>query len=82
MSTVTTQTPRTSRADHLAWCKRRALEYIDKGDVQGAFASMASDLNKHPDTEGHIGLQLGMAQLLGGMLNSPAAMRHFIDGFN
>ena len=73
---------KTSRADHLAWCKKRALECIESGDTQGAFASMASDLNKHPGTADHIGVQLGMMQMIGGMLSSPAEMRRFIDGFN
>jgi hypothetical protein len=43
---------------------------------------MTSDLGKHPETEGHIGIQLGMMQLMGGMLSRPAQMRHFIEGFN
>lgn len=72
----------TSRAEHLAWCKTRALEYISAGDAQGAFASMSSDLQKHSGTAGHIGIQLGMLQLMGGMLNTPDAMKNFIEGFN
>jgi hypothetical protein len=72
----------TTRADHLDWCKTRALQYIDQGDVQGAFASMASDLGKHPKTADHIGIQLGMMQLMGGMLSTADEMRRFIDGFN
>ena len=40
-----------SRAEHLAWCKRRALEYLDAGDGDQAITSMMSDLNKHPETE-------------------------------
>lgn len=79
---MNTETETTSRADHLAWCKKRALEYIDSGDTQGAFASMASDLNKHPGTQGHIGIQLGMMQMMGGMLSGREDMRRFIDGFN
>lgn len=71
-----------TRASHLAWCKQRALEYVDSGDTQGAFASMASDLDKHTETQGHIGIELGMLQLMGGMLNTPAQMRRFIEGFN
>lgn len=84
MNTQTTEveTPLSERAKHLAWCKQRALEYCDAGDTQGAFASMASDLDKHEGTRGHIGVQLGMMQMMGGMLSTPAAMRHFIDGFN
>lgn len=41
----------TDRAEHLAWCKQRALEYLDAGDVRSAIASLLSDLNKHPDTK-------------------------------
>jgi hypothetical protein len=52
------------------------------GDVNQAFASMASDLGKHPDTEGHVGIQLGMMQLMAGLLSSPVQMRHYIEGFN
>jgi len=71
-----------SRAEHLKWCKQRALEYCDAGDVNQAYASMASDLGKHPETEGHAAIQLGMMMLMGGHLNSPMEMRKFIEGFN
>jgi hypothetical protein len=74
--------PDTTRAQHLAWCKTRALEIVATGNATEAFTSMASDLDKHPETEGHIGIQLGMLQLMGGMLNTPADMRRFIEGFN
>jgi hypothetical protein len=40
-----------TRDEHLAWCKRRALEYVDTGDLTHAVASMASDLKTHPDTD-------------------------------
>ena len=71
----------TTRAEHLQWCKDRALEYVDS-DPQSAFTSMASDLGKHPETAGHIGIEMGMMQMLAGMLNTPEQMRHFIEGFN
>ncbi len=71
-----------SRADHLAWCKSRALEYIAAGDGTQAFTSMGSDLGKHPETVGHPGIKLGMMQLMAGQLDSPEAMRRFIEGFN
>jgi len=72
----------TTRAEHMDWCKKRALEYCEKGDLQNAFSSMASDLAKHQETAEHIGIQLGMMQLMGGMLNAPSQMRSFIEGFN
>jgi hypothetical protein len=40
----------TSRKEHLEWCERRALEYVEMGDLKNAYASMASDLRKHPET--------------------------------
>lgn len=72
----------TTRADHLAWCKTRALEYVEAGDTPNAYASLASDLNKHPDTEGHAGIELGMMLLLSGRLSSDREMREFIEGLN
>lgn len=72
----------TTRQEHLEWCKQRALEYCDLGDVNQAFASMGSDLGKHPQTANHIAIQLGMSLLMGGYLNTPARMREFINGFN
>lgn len=72
-----------TRAEHLAWCKQRALAYLDgAGSVQEAFASMASDLQKHPLTADHPGAIIGMGLLAGGHLNEPAAMRRYIEGFN
>jgi hypothetical protein len=71
-----------NRAEHLAWCKERALAICHTGDTTEAFASMASDLKKHDETRNHVGIQLGMLQIIGGMLNTPEQMRHFIEGFN
>jgi hypothetical protein len=44
-----------TRQEHLDWCKLRALQYYDTGDVNQAFASMSSDFSKHPETEEHGG---------------------------
>lgn len=71
-----------TRQEHLAWCKQRALEYVDKGDTTNAWASMASDLTKHPETEKHAAIQLGMMLLMSGQLSTPDKMREFINGFN
>lgn len=71
-----------TRAEHLAWCKQRALEYCDRGDVTNAWASMAIDLSKHPETKKHMAIGLGMAMLMGGMLSTEPEMRKFINGFH
>lgn len=76
------ETGQPSRAEHLEWCKRRALQYCDIGDVNQAFASMGSDLGKHPETAKHGGMELGMMMLIAGHLDTPEKMRKFIEGFN
>jgi hypothetical protein len=39
-----------TREEHLEWCKQRAREYLDRGDLANAVASMGSDMDKHPET--------------------------------
>lgn len=71
------------RAEHLAWCKQRAHEYLDVGDVANAIASMMSDLGKHPETEG-VGKNpaLVMFGMMAAQNNSREDARRYIDGFN
>lgn len=78
MSTATT------RQEHLDWCKKRALEYLDAGDCQQAFASFLSDVTKHPETRGisQIIVMLGMPLSMMGHLNTPQKMREYITGHN
>jgi soluble cytochrome b562 len=72
-----------TRAEHLAWCKKRALEYVDMGNLDEAFASMLSDLGKHEETRHHMStMQLGMSLKMNGHLDTAKQMRDFIEGFN
>jgi len=71
-----------TRQEHLEWCKRRALAYIEASDLTQAYASMVSDLGKHPETKNHAGIQLGMMMLMSNHLGTPEKMRKFIEGFN
>lgn len=70
--------------EHLAWCKKRALEYLDAGELANAFTSMLSDMDKHPETKlndtptGTALTQLGMLYLEQG---DPVALRRWIEGF-
>lgn len=81
--------PTETRAQHLEWCKKRALEELDRpGDVReackNAFASMGNDLDKHPELAGHPGIQLGAMLLFSDQREASdrEAMRKFINGFN
>ena len=71
-----------TRAKHLAWCKKRALQYLETDNTKNAFASMMSDLGKHPETRDHMGCQLGAMMLFSGLLDTTADMRKWIEGFN
>ena len=71
-----------TRAEHLQWCKDRALEYVKIGDVQNAFSSILGDLGKHKETSGHFGIAIGMQLMMAGQLSSVQQMREFIEGFN
>jgi hypothetical protein len=70
-----------TRNEHLQWAKDRALQYVAAGDIQNAFASITSDLRKHPDTVDHSGPELGMMLMLSGHLSTSTEMRTHIEGY-
>lgn len=71
----------TSREEHLKWCKERAREYLDRGDVVNAFASMSSDLGKHEETRSPGAALTGLG-LLCVHNRDLEGMRRWIEGFN
>lgn len=70
-----------TRVEHLEWCKKRAHEYLERGDVANAIASMMSDLKKHPETS-HANSFLDMVGMQAAINGSVHDARRFIDGFN
>jgi len=71
-----------TRDEHMEWCKKRALEYVDAGDYIQAITSMASDLTKHEETKNHKGIELGMMFLMMGKLRDADEVTRFINGFH
>lgn len=69
-----------TRDEHIAWVKTRALAYVDRGDIQNAFASFVSDLRKHDETANHAAAELGMMLMITGHLSTKWEMRRFIEG--
>lgn len=67
----------TSRAEHLAWAKKRALAYLP--DWRQAMASFVSDLRKHKETRGHAVLDLMVMSALAGLLDEREC-RDLIEG--
>ena len=70
------------RAEHLAWCKERALAYVAAGDLKGAFQSFQSDMQKHPELCSHPALSLMATLFVTQQLSTAAEMSRFIQGFN
>jgi hypothetical protein len=68
-----------TRDEHLSWCKERALEYLDAGDLENAVASMSSDLSKHPETTCDPFLMLSGA--MDAQKGDAPAVRRWIEGF-
>lgn len=71
-----------NRQEHLQWCKDRAIEILNSGNIHEAYSSFLSDMNKHPDTKGHAALELGMLLMFSGKLDTYIEMKKFIEGFN
>lgn len=69
-----------TRAEHVAWAKDRAMEYVDAGDPSQALASLFSDLRKHPDTADHAAIELGAMLMFGGHLSTLTEVRDWIEG--
>jgi hypothetical protein len=71
------------RAEHLAWAKARALEYVQRGELGDAVGSMVSDLRKHTawsdtPTLGFLMLAVQPAVKRG----DRGEVRRWVEGFN
>lgn len=75
-----------NRTEHLQQAKGRVLAELDADpDGRGpanALTSIMSDLRKHPDTAGHLGItDTGMLMFSGG-LTTETEVREHVNGFN
>ena len=65
--------------EHVQWARRRAHDYVDRGNLTQAVASMTSDLGKHEDTA--MGMQgCLLAYMLLQNPDDPEQIREWIDG--
>lgn len=69
-----------TRAEHIAWARKRALEYVEAGELTQAVTSMLSDLGKHPETTPPLAEE-GMAVLLWANGGDAASVRLWIERF-
>lgn len=74
-----------TRAEHVQWCKERAMEYVEQGDLLNGVTSMMSDMTKHPETKES---GQGVLAMLGVLAMQQAAtgdrdgVVRYIQGFN
>lgn len=72
----------TTRAEHMRWCKSRALAYVERGDLTNALASFGSDIRKHDETNTDAAnALLAMEGFRCVMANDAVGMRRLIEGF-
>lgn len=74
-----------TREEHLTECKRRAMEYVEHGQLLDAVTSMMSDLDKHPETKvasGSVLTMLGLLAAMDAQNGHRDAVVRYIKGFN
>lgn len=71
-----------TRQQHIDWVKKRALELARAGHVIKAMDSITSDLQKHPETKGHLAPELALQLYLAGKLSTSEEMVKFIEGIS
>lgn len=75
-----------SRAEHVAWVKQRALAELEQGTgplqtrITNALSSLAVDLIGRPETAGHDAVMLGTMLAMSGHLQTEQQMREWIEG--
>lgn len=74
-----------TRAEHVQWCKDRAMEYVNQGDLLNGVTSMMSDMTKHPETKeaatGGLAM-LGMLAMQQAQSGDRDGVVRYITGFN
>lgn len=72
-----------NRTEHLQWCKDRALQYLNNGQIAEGMASFTSDMSKHEGTDKTLNNGLSQPLILMAMMsNNQAECIRCVEGFN
>ena len=71
-----------TREEHLQWCKDRAMQYVNDGDLVNAVTSMMSDINKHEETADKGLSMLGIMAAMEATKGNLREVIRYIEGFN
>jgi len=82
MGNIAIENNEVTRESHLKWCKDRALEYVNQGDLANAIASMTSDMGKNPGTSMGLNGGLALVAMMYVQNNDVEGVRRWVEGFN
>ncbi len=73
-----------TRAEHIQFCKERAMALVNDGDLLQAVTSMMSDLTKHPETQhsSEVLAALGLLAMQQAQSGDRREVERYIQGFN
>jgi hypothetical protein len=70
-----------TRDERLEWCKTRAREYLQRGDLTNAVASIISDMNQRYEGLPSCPPELAMIGVMSAANRDHNGVRAFIEGF-
>lgn len=70
-----------TKNQYMRWCKERALEYLDRGDLKHALASFIGDVTAHDETRDAINPATLMLATAAAENGDSREMRRWIEGF-
>lgn len=72
-----------ARGEYLQWCKDRAMEYVNRGELLEGVTSMMSDMEKRDDTKLGPALSgLGIHAAMAATQGNRDMVERYILGFN
>jgi len=70
-----------SQRDYIGWCRVRALDILEKGDLEGAYVSFLLELGKCEETKDLVYFKLTTRLQAAGMLNTSEEVRDHLNRF-
>ena len=70
------------RKEHIEWCKKRALERVEKGELAEAVVALSNDMSKSSKTIDHPLIDYGMILVIAGYFSTAKQVKEFINTIN
>jgi len=70
------------RKEYIEWCKKRALERVEKGELAEAIVALSNDMSKSSKTIDHPLIDYGMILVIAGYFSTAKQVKEFINTIN